>query len=113
MKSHNFCQQRTKVGTWNVITMAQTGNILKAIKEIKRLELKVLGINKIKWSDTNYCDIKEDKIYYSRVHKYEHSLGINIQKSIAQNVSNFVPANERIMIVQVKEIPVNVKIVQV
>lgn len=60
LKAYKACK-----GTCNVRTMAQTGNIQKAIKEIEQLKLKVLRISKIRWTDENYCDIEEQRIHYS------------------------------------------------
>uniref|UniRef100_A0A8D8YBA7 Craniofacial development protein 2 n=3 Tax=Cacopsylla melanoneura TaxID=428564 RepID=A0A8D8YBA7_9HEMI len=110
----NFCQQHTRIGTWNVRTMAQAGKIETAIKEMERLNLKVLGVSEMRWPGASYCDIGDHRIYYSGVpSKYEHGVGIIIHKLVAQNVSNFVPVNERLMLVQVNANPVNVNIIQV
>lgn len=110
----NFCQQHTRIGTWNVRTMAQAGKIQTAIKEMERLNLKVLGVSEMRWPGASYCDIGDHRIYYSGVpSKYEHGVGIIIHKSVAQNVSNFVPVNERLMLVQVKANPANINILQV
>lgn len=114
VESQKFCQQRTKLGTWNVRTMAQTGKIQNAIKEMERLKIRILGISEMRWPNANYCDIEEHRVYYSGCPvKYEYGVGIIMHKSVAQNVSNFVPVNERIMLIQLKAIPANVNIIQV
>lgn len=92
--------------------MAGTGQIQNAIKEMERWDLKMLGISKMRCLDANYCDIEEYRISGAS-NKYENEVRIIMHKLIAQTVPNFVPVNERAMLVPVKAIPMNVNIVQV
>uniref|UniRef100_A0A8D8VL77 Craniofacial development protein 2 n=2 Tax=Cacopsylla melanoneura TaxID=428564 RepID=A0A8D8VL77_9HEMI len=114
VKSEIFCQERTRIATWNVKTLAQAGKVQNAIKEMKRLNIKVLGVSEMRWPGASYCDIEDYRVYYSGQPKDEiYGVGIIMHKSVTQNVSNFVPVDERMMLVQIKATPVNVTIVQI
>uniref|UniRef100_A0A8D8SXR8 Craniofacial development protein 2 n=1 Tax=Cacopsylla melanoneura TaxID=428564 RepID=A0A8D8SXR8_9HEMI len=107
-------KQRTKIGIWNVRTMAQPGKIQNAIQEMRRIDLKILGISEMRWTGANHCDIEDFKVYYSGLpKKLEYGVGIIVHKSIAPKVRNFVPINERIMLIQMEAAPVNINILQV
>ena len=42
-------KQRTRIGTWNVRTMYQTGKVHQVAREMQRLKIAVLGIGETRW----------------------------------------------------------------
>lgn len=43
------------------------------MNEMERLELKLLRISEMRWSDVNYCDNEENRIYISRAPNFSKS----------------------------------------
>lgn len=74
-----------------------------------------MGMSKMRWPGSSYCDIKRYRMYYSEMPDGErqHGVGLVVCKSIAKNVTNFVPISERIMLIQVETTPVKWNIIQV
>jgi len=42
-------KQRTRVGTWNVLTLAQQGKLAQLAKEAARVNLEILGLSEVRW----------------------------------------------------------------
>lgn len=40
----------TKIATWNVRTLYQTGKLAQAVREMDRLKLDVLGVSETRWN---------------------------------------------------------------
>lgn len=40
----------TKIGTWNVRTLYQTGNLAQVIREAENYKLEILGISEMRWT---------------------------------------------------------------
>ena len=47
MEKENF-----KIATWNVRTMHQEGKLDNIIQEMKRMEIKILGIAELRWNNS-------------------------------------------------------------
>uniref|UniRef100_A0A8D8Q762 Craniofacial development protein 2 n=1 Tax=Cacopsylla melanoneura TaxID=428564 RepID=A0A8D8Q762_9HEMI len=94
--------------------MSQTGKIQCAIKEMERMNISIMGISEMRWPDASYCDIERHRVYFSGSTngKLEYGVGIIVHKDIVKHVSNFVPVNDRIMLLQINSSPVNTNIIQ-
>lgn len=115
MTNRTLTKQTRKIGTWNVKTMAQAGKVQNALMEMKRLGIEIMGVSEMRWPNSNCCDIEDCRVYYSgsTSGKYIHGVGVVVNKDVARHVSNFVPVNERIMLLQLNAKPVNTNIIQV
>ena len=40
----------TKIGTWNVRTMNQSGKMKEVINEMLKYELEILGVSEMRWT---------------------------------------------------------------
>uniref|UniRef100_A0AAR5NZ92 Endonuclease/exonuclease/phosphatase domain-containing protein n=1 Tax=Dendroctonus ponderosae TaxID=77166 RepID=A0AAR5NZ92_DENPD len=104
-----------KIDTWNVRTLAQFGKAHNAINEMERLKIHILGISEMRGPGSNFFDINDHRIYYSRTTngKHEYGVGVIINKTIATYVTNFIPISERIMLLQIQTTPANINVIQV
>lgn len=104
-----------RIGTWNVRTMAQAGKIQCALQEMDRMHIEIMGVSEMRWPNASYCDIDEYRVYYSGStnNRYENGVGIIVHQNVSRSVTNFVPVNERIILLQISATPVNMNIVQV
>uniref|UniRef100_A0A8D8Z4U1 Craniofacial development protein 2 n=1 Tax=Cacopsylla melanoneura TaxID=428564 RepID=A0A8D8Z4U1_9HEMI len=114
---HNkiYTNQLKRICTWNVKTLAQAGKLHCALKEMDRMKISIMGVSEMRWPDASYCDIEEYRVYYSGSTngKYVHGVGVIMHKSVANHVTNFVPVNERVLLIQINASPVNMNIIQV
>lgn len=107
--------QIKRICTWNVRTMAQAGKIHCALKEMERMKISIMGVSEMRWPESSYCDIDGHRVYYSGSMngKYEHGVGMLVHRSVVKHVRNFIPVNERILLIQINASPVNTNIIQV
>ena len=63
-----------RIGTWNVRTLYQCGKLENVKKEMTRLKINILGINKTRWLKNGDCMIDDFKIIYSRGDKHERGV---------------------------------------
>ncbi|XP_058449164.1 craniofacial development protein 2-like [Malaya genurostris] len=42
-------KQRTRIGTWNVLTLAQQGKLIQLANEARRMKLEILGLSEVRW----------------------------------------------------------------
>uniref|UniRef100_A0A8D8T3N0 Craniofacial development protein 2 n=1 Tax=Cacopsylla melanoneura TaxID=428564 RepID=A0A8D8T3N0_9HEMI len=107
--------ETVRFGTWNVRTMAQAGQLENTIQEMERLKIQVLGVSEMRWPGSGFMDVENHRIYHSGTsdNTYQYGVGMIIQKRLVNQVTNFVPLTDRIMLLQISARPANVNIVQV
>lgn len=96
-------------------TMAQAGKINNAIQEMERMDIKIMGVSEMRWPGSGSCDISEHRVYYSGTSngQYQSGVGCIVAKTVAECVTNFVPVSERVMLLQINALPVQLNIIQV
>lgn len=104
-----------KICTWNVRTLFEAGKAHNAIREMQRLSIDIMGISEMRWPGTGQCQVEEHTIYYSgnNENKHENGVGIIVSKEMNQFIENFVPVNERMLLVTLSTTPVKCNVVQV
>ncbi|XP_052271383.1 craniofacial development protein 2-like [Dreissena polymorpha] len=76
----------TKVGTWNVRTMYETGKAAQVANEMKRYNIQVLGICECRWNGSGLTTLATgEKIVYSghAEENHDHTEGVAIMMSPA------------------------------
>lgn len=53
-----------KIGTWNVRSLKQHGKLDNVIKEMKRLQIEIMGISDTKWRGKDRCNTVEGYVLY-------------------------------------------------
>ena len=83
------------LGTWNVLTMLQTGKMQEVAEQILQTELQIVALQEIRWKGQG--QIKKDKynLYYSCKEGQTGQLGTGFlaKKEIVKNIMGFEPIN--------------------
>ncbi|XP_072380922.1 uncharacterized protein [Diabrotica undecimpunctata] len=102
-----------RIGTWNVKTMAREGKIHNAIQEMAHMKLNILRIREMLWPGSGTANIGELRVYYSGTDNGRHELGFGIilTKEVVKAVDSFIPISARVMLIQLKERPIDINII--
>ena len=93
---------KTKIGTWNVRTMYETGKAAQVASEMRRYGIQVLGISESRW---NGCGIRTlnsgEKILYSghaeENHRHSEGVAIMMSPQAAKALIEWQPISSRLM----------------
>lgn len=93
-----------KIATWNVTTMYEAAKLVNIQQEMTRLKIPILGVCETKWPGSNILRSNGYIIYHSGKAEGPRSNGVAIivKEEIRNCVQNFVPFNDRIMMIQLK-----------
>ncbi|XP_030756972.1 craniofacial development protein 2-like [Sitophilus oryzae] len=105
----------TRIATWNIKTLYKTGKLTTVAIEMRRMGIEVLGLSEVRWPNAGECNSDNVVLYYSGCQngEHQHGVGIMIKKELKQYVANFVPYNERMMLIQLRTKPINTNLIQV
>lgn len=90
----------TKIATWNVRSLLQSGKFGNAVKEIKRLRIKIMGLSEVRWPKSESLRMDGAHMFFSRGQesRINYGVAIIVDEDIAEAVIEFVPLSERVMI---------------
>ncbi|XP_072379150.1 uncharacterized protein [Diabrotica undecimpunctata] len=97
-RNMNTFSKERKIGTWNVKSMYGPGKIHNTIKEMKRLNIRILGISKMRWPGSGKVTVNDHIVYYSGEDssKHKNSVAIILSKETDKAVKNVVLFSDRI-----------------
>lgn len=58
-------KSKLRVSTWNVRTLFVVGKLANAIKEIRRMKIKLMGMNELRWPRVGVCFQEGRTLHYS------------------------------------------------
>jgi len=67
-------RKRWKIATWNVRTMYQAGKLANVHHEMKRLNIRVLGVSEVRWPGSGEVQYEKSKFVYSGGDRYERGV---------------------------------------
>ena len=107
------CNEQYCIGTWNVRSMNQ-GKLEVVKQEMKRVNIDILGISKIKWTGMGEFNSDDYYIYYCE----QESLRINgvdimVNKRVRKAVLGWNLKNDRMISVRFQGKPFNITVIQV
>lgn len=95
----NLTRRNLKMATWNVRSLKKPGKLENTIQEMTRLNIDIMGLSEIKWSDNGTYVKDNATLYYSgnpaSQKDHHHGVGILVKKELARYVTNFLPFSER------------------
>ncbi|XP_060516997.1 craniofacial development protein 2-like [Cylas formicarius] len=108
-------KNKFNIGSWNVQSLFEAGKLANTIKEMRRLNLALLGICETRWPSSGRC-ITDDAVFYhsgneDQYHRY--GVGIIVDKHLSKGVTDFIPYNDRTMLLKIEAKPINISIIQV
>ena len=65
-----------RIATWNVRTLHQKGQLENVIPEMQHLEVDVLCLSEVRWTNTGSFDKQGYYIIWSGGQKHEHGVGV-------------------------------------
>lgn len=95
--------------------MYETGKVHNTIKEMKRLNIKILGISEMRWPGRGRTIVDGHTIYYSGDEGRENRNGVAIifDGETARSVNNVVLHSDRVIMTQLTTDKINMNIIQV
>ena len=102
----------SRIATWNVRTMYQSGKMDNIIMELKRMKISILGVCEVRWKKSGKVTSEGTTFIYSGGMEHEHGVGIFFDESTAKCVSGFWCLSERVMVVSLKGRPFDISLIQ-
>ena len=92
----------TKIGTWNVRTLYQSGKCAQVVKEMDRYEIEILGLSEVRWNTSGMTSLNSGHtIIYSGNTKsddpHEKGVAFLMSKSVKKALLEWNPISPRII----------------
>ncbi len=104
---------RILIGTWNVRTLNEVGKLENLKKEMRRMNLDVMGISEMRWPEEKDFWTDEYRMINTAGKKGQAGVGIIMNKVLGKRVQSYIQYNERVLLVRIEAKPVDLVIVQV
>ena len=103
----------TKIASWNVRTLYQTGKLAQVLKEVKEYNLDVLGVCEMRWIGQGKT-IKDGITILHSGHSVDHARGVGIflKGEAAKALISWEPVSDRIITARLHCRHVKVSIIQ-
>ena len=93
---------KTRIGTWNVRTMYETGRAAQIANEMRKYKLEVLGISESRWNGSGMTRLatKETIIYSGHTAEdapHTEGVAIMLSESAAKSMMEWEPVSSRII----------------
>lgn len=95
--------------------MHQAGILANVTQEMDRLKLDALGISEVRWTESGSIQPESGhKLFYSGGDTPpNHGVGILLSKTWTSAVLNYLPVNDRIIMVRLLGKPFNINLIQI
>ena len=104
-----------KIATWNVRSLLSAGKLANVIKEMNRLNIKILGISETKWPGVKQFDSEDHLVlcFGAEDNKPQtYGTAFIIHKDLAKYSIHFTPFSERLAMIQLAEQHINLNIIR-
>lgn len=112
-----IARSKLRIGTWNVRSLYAAGKFENLVQEINRMKLQITGVSELRWPGSGACKHENGTLYYSGGDEGEpghrNGVGIFVTAELAKYVINFVPINDRIILLQLGASPFNINVLQI
>ena len=100
------------VGTWNVRTMNQAGKLENVKEEMKRNGLRVLGLCEVRWKGGGDFESDGYRVIYSGGNESQRGVAVVLDKETAKRVIEIERISDRLMMVKVQDVRLNMVLIQ-
>ncbi|KAL1379832.1 hypothetical protein pipiens_003712 [Culex pipiens pipiens] len=112
---------RTRIGTWNVLTLAQAGKLETLGREAVRLKLEILGLSEVRWPDSAEHKMPTGQVLLYSGLRSENAqranrvrgVGFLLSPNARSALITWKPINERIIVARFRTRVRNLTFVQV
>ena len=102
-----------RVGTWNVRSLNGVGRLENLKREMRRLNLAIVGISEVRWNEENDFWSEDFRIINTKGLKGQAGVGIVMNKGIGNKVLYYKQQSERLIMVKIDTKPVVTTVIQV
>ena len=88
------CKEQYCMGTWNVTSMNQ-GTLEVVKQEMARVNIDILGISELKWTEMDEFNSDDRYIYYSGQESFRNGVAIIVNKRVQNAVLGCNLKNDR------------------
>ena len=107
------CKEQYCIGTWNVRSMNQ-GKLEVIKQEMTRVNIDILGINELKWTEMGEFNSDDHYIYYCGQESLRRNgVTLIVNKSVRNAVLGYNLTNDRIISNCFQGKPFNITVIQV
>lgn len=94
--------------TCNIKILFQAGKLTYITRKMNRLNIDAPGLAEIRWPGTGICQQEKSSWYYTgAVNEHlKNGVEIVIKKEMQQSLLNFIPYNDRMMLLQIETHPI-------
>ena len=106
------CKELYCIGTWDVRSMNQ-GKLEAVKQEMARMNVSILGINKLKWTGIGEFNSDDHYIYYSGQESLRRNgVAITVNKRVQNAVLGCSLKNDRMISIRFQGKPFNITVIQ-
>ena len=107
-------RNNVRLGTWNVRTLNHVGKPCNVTREMRRCDLRVLGIAETHWRGTGHFTTETGElIMYSGGVERRAGVAIILSKEVASSMISYQPVSDRILCVRINASPLNLSLIQI
>ena len=101
-----------KVATWNVRTLYRAGSMYNVMREMKRLNIDILGLAEVRWPGVGNLERDDVTFVYSGGSTAERGVGIMMTKELYRSIKGFWAISERVILMKFRGKPIDLNIIQ-
>ena len=103
-----------RLATWNVRTLYQSGKVQNVIQEMHRVNINILGVSEMRWTQSGKTKIGDTTLVYSGPKKdHVRGVGLLLDSQTANSLMGYWAISDRVILVKLRGKPFNIAIVQV
>lgn len=90
---------RTRIGTWNVRTLAEPSRLAQACREMENYRLDILGLSEVRWKGQGEFRTATGQhfIYCGNNNSHMHGVGILLSSKTKKSLIGFKAISERLI----------------
>ena len=105
--------KHTKLGTWNVRTLFQSGKLENVEQEMDRIGFNILGMSETRWTGQGLIKVGDKTMIYSGGQKHERGVGMLFESQIVKSIKGWWGVSDRVIVAKLQGKPLDIGIVQV
>ena len=85
--THSRCPKIYNIGTWNVRTMGPRGKIENVKREMRRANIKILGMSEVRWKGVGDFVSDEFRIIHAGEEKGQRGVAVILDQTFSDRVT--------------------------
>ena len=107
-------RNKARIGTWNVRTLYQTGELANVTQEMNLCSISILGIAEIHWTGKGYFTTASGElVIYSGGQDHRAGVRMILSKSVSNSMVTYRAISDRVLYVRIRATPFNISFIEV